>query len=54
MHVEEDLLDSVGDVFVGELQVLEGPGEAPDVSWISNRRPGLSGDLGLCFHWCRN
>jgi hypothetical protein len=39
MHVKEDLLDDVGDVVVGERQVLEGPGEAPDLSQISNRRP---------------
>jgi hypothetical protein len=50
MHVEADLLDDVGDVGVGERQVLEGPGEAPKVSWISNRRLGLSGDLDLCVH----
>jgi hypothetical protein len=41
MHVEADLLDNVGDVGAGECQVLEGPSEAPEVSRISNRRPGL-------------
>jgi hypothetical protein len=45
MHVEADLLDGVDDVGVGEHQVLEGPSEAPEVSQISNRRPGLGGDL---------
>jgi hypothetical protein len=50
MHVEADLLDDVGDVGAGERQVLEGPDEAPEVSRISNRRPGLDGDLGLCVH----
>jgi hypothetical protein len=54
MHVEADLLDDVGDVRAGERQVLEGSGEAPEVSRINNMRPGLSGDLGLCVHRCRN
>jgi hypothetical protein len=34
----------------GKHQVLEGPGEAPEVSRISNRRPELGGDLGLRIH----
>jgi hypothetical protein len=50
MHVEADLLDDVGDVRVGERQVLEGPNEALEVSRISNRRPRLDGDLGLHVH----
>jgi hypothetical protein len=54
MHVEADLLDGVGDVRVGECQVLEGPSKAPELSWISNRRPRLSGDLGMCVHGRRN
>jgi hypothetical protein len=54
MHVEADLLDGVGDVGVGEHQVLEGPSEAPEVSQISNRRLGLSGGLILCVHRCQN
>jgi hypothetical protein len=54
MHVEADLLDDVGEVGAGERQVLEGSGEAPEVSQISNRRPRLSGDLGLCVHRCQN
>jgi hypothetical protein len=32
MHVEADLLDGVGDVGAGERHVLEGLGEAPEVS----------------------
>jgi hypothetical protein len=32
----------------------EGPGEAPEVSRISNRRPGLGGALRLCVYWRRN
>jgi hypothetical protein len=32
MHVEVDLLDDVDDVRVGEHLVLEGLGEAPEVS----------------------
>jgi hypothetical protein len=31
-----------------------GPGEAPEVSQINNRRPGLGGDLGLRVHRCRS
>jgi hypothetical protein len=50
MHVEANLLDGIDDVGVGEHQVLEGPDEAPQVSRISNRRPRLSGDLGMCVH----
>jgi hypothetical protein len=52
MHVEADLLDSVGEVGAGERQVLEGPDEAPEVSQISNKRSGLDGDLSLCVHQC--
>jgi hypothetical protein len=54
MHVEADLLDSVGEVAVGEYQVLEGFGETPKVSRISNRRLRLGGDFGLCVHRRRN
>jgi hypothetical protein len=54
VHVEADLLDGVGDVWACERQILEGPSEAPEVSQISNRRPRLSGDLGLCVHRRRN
>jgi hypothetical protein len=50
MHVEANLLDDVGDVGAGERQVLEGPIEAPEVSRISNRRPGLGRDLDLRVH----
>jgi hypothetical protein len=54
MHVEEDLLDGVGDVEACEHHALEGPSEAPEVSRISNRRPGLDRDLGLRVHRCQN
>jgi hypothetical protein len=54
MHVEADLLDDVGDVGAGEHQVLEGLGEAPEVSQISNRRPRLDGDHGMRVHQRRN
>jgi hypothetical protein len=54
MHVEVDLLDDVCDVGAGECRILEGPNEAPKVSWISNRRPEVSEDLGLCVHQHRN
>jgi hypothetical protein len=48
--MEANLLDGVGDVGAGECQVLEGPGEALELSQISNRRPKSSGDLDLCVH----
>jgi hypothetical protein len=38
----------------GERQVQEGPAKAPEVSWISNWRPGLGRDLGLCVHRHQN
>jgi hypothetical protein len=50
MHVEVDLLDDVGDIGVNERLVLEGPSEAPEVTQISNRRPGLNRYLGLHVH----
>jgi hypothetical protein len=50
MHMKADLLDGVGDVGVGEHHVLEGPGKAPKLSRINDRRPGSNGDLGLCVH----
>jgi hypothetical protein len=52
--MKADLLDGVGNVRVGECQVLEGPGEAPELSWVSNRRPGTGTDLGLHVHRCRD
>jgi hypothetical protein len=45
--MEGDLLDDIGDAGVSERQVLEGPSEAPKLSWISNRRPRSGRDLGL-------
>jgi hypothetical protein len=54
MHMKANLLDGVGDVGVGECQVLEGPGEAPKLSQVSNRRPGSGGDLGLRVNECRD
>jgi hypothetical protein len=54
MHVKADLLDNVCEVGAGERQVLESSNEAPEVSRISNRRPELGGDIGLCVHRCRN
>jgi hypothetical protein len=50
MHMKINLLDGVGIIRAGEHQVLEGPGEAPELSWISNRRLRSGGDLGLCVH----
>jgi hypothetical protein len=54
MHMKANLLDSVGDVEAGECQLLEGPGETPELSQISNRKPKSSGDLGLRVHGCRD
>jgi hypothetical protein len=54
MHVETNLLDGIGDVGVGERHILEGPSEAPEVSWISNRRPRLGEDLGMRVHQYQN
>jgi hypothetical protein len=48
--MKTNLLDGVGDVGAGERQVLEGRDEAPELSRISNRRPGSGGDLGLHVH----
>jgi hypothetical protein len=48
--MKANLLDGIGDIGVDERQVLEGPGEAPELSRISNRRPKSDGDLGLCVH----
>jgi hypothetical protein len=50
MHMKANLLDVIGDVRVGECQVLEGPSEAPKLSRISNRRPESGRDLGLRVH----
>jgi hypothetical protein len=48
MHVEADLLDGVGEVGVGECQVLEGSSEAPEVPRISNRRDPDSVETLAC------
>jgi hypothetical protein len=52
--MEADLLDGVSDVGVGERQVLKGPGEVPELSRISNRRPRSGCDLGLRVHGHRD
>jgi hypothetical protein len=54
MLVEADLMYDIGDVEACERQVLEGSSEAHEVSWISNRRPGLGRNLGLCVHRRQN
>jgi hypothetical protein len=54
MYIEADLLDDKGDIGVGERQVLEGPGEAPKLSRIYNRRPRSGGDLSLRVHGCQD
>jgi hypothetical protein len=53
-HVKADLMYDVGDVEVVECQALEGPDEAPELIQISNKRPELDEDLGMCVHRCRN
>jgi hypothetical protein len=52
--MEADLLDGVSDVGAGERRVLKGPGEAPELSRISNRRPKSGRDLGLRVHGRRD
>jgi hypothetical protein len=54
VHVEADLLDDVGDVKVGEYQVLEGTSEAPELSRINNRRLRLDRDFDMRVHGCQN
>jgi hypothetical protein len=54
MHMEADLLDDVGDVGASECQILECPNEAPELSWISNRRPGSGKNLVLRLHGHRD
>jgi hypothetical protein len=48
--MKANLLDDVGDVEAGEHLVLEGLGETPELSQISNRRSRSGRDLGLCVH----
>jgi hypothetical protein len=54
MHMEANLLYGVSDVGTGERQILKGSDVAPELSRISNRRPGSGGDLGLCVHGRRD
>jgi hypothetical protein len=54
MHMKTNLLDGICDVRESEYQVLEGPDEAPELSRISNMRPGSGGDLGLHVHGRRD
>jgi hypothetical protein len=35
MHMKINLLDGIGDVGVGEGQILEGPNEAPELSRLA-------------------
>jgi hypothetical protein len=52
--MKANMLDDIGDVGADECQVLKGPGETPELSRISNRRPGSGGDLGLRVHGHRD
>jgi hypothetical protein len=52
--MEVDLLDGVGDVGADERQVLEGPDEALELTWISNRRPRSGSVLDMCVHGHRD
>jgi hypothetical protein len=54
VHMKANLMYGIGDVEVGDRQVLQGPGEAPELSRIRNRRPKRGGDLGLCVHGHRD
>jgi hypothetical protein len=48
MHVQADLLNSIGDVCSAERQVLEGTHQAPIGRWISNGS-ATRAELGLCI-----
>jgi hypothetical protein len=50
MHMKTNQLGGIGDTGAGERQVLEGPGEAPELTRISNKMPESGGDLGLRVH----
>jgi hypothetical protein len=52
--MKANLLDGVGDIGVGQRQVLEDPGEALELSRISNRRPESGGDLSMRVHGHRD
>jgi hypothetical protein len=47
MHVEAHLLDRIGDVRLGECEVLESHDQAAIGSWVANGCPHIGGDLGL-------
>jgi hypothetical protein len=47
VHVEAHLLDRVGNVNLGEDEVLESPSQATVGSRVAVRSPHVGGDLGL-------
>jgi hypothetical protein len=49
--MEVELLDGVGDVMTGEYQILEGPDETSELSWISNIRPRKQRRLWPMCSW---
>jgi hypothetical protein len=53
VHMEAHLLDSIGDVRMGEDEVLQGPSKTTIASWISHRRAVVGGDLALSVHRSR-
>jgi hypothetical protein len=50
MHVEANLLDSVGNVGASKSQVLEGAGETPVGSGISHQGASIGGYLGASIN----
>jgi hypothetical protein len=51
MHVEEHLLDRVGDVGHGEGEVLESPNQATVGGQVADGGVGVSGGLALSVDW---
>jgi hypothetical protein len=50
MHVESHLLDHVGDVRLGEGEVMKSPSQAPVGSQVTDMGTRVRGDLGLSVH----
>jgi hypothetical protein len=51
VHVEANLLHSVGNIMTSEHQVLKSASETAVLRRISNRRPGFNDELGHAVHW---
>jgi hypothetical protein len=51
VHVEEHLLDRIGDVKPGEGEILESLGQDVVGGWVTDGAPNVGGDLGLSVDW---